>query len=202
MENLVDFFTVAEKLECEYRIIRMSDDALQSVASHSWNMAMMAIAVQPYLKNDVDMAKVLKMCVLHDLPEAISHDIPLHQQSDDCLTNKKMQEACAISKIEGMLNNSDVSSCFEEYEKRMSSESKLVKALDRLDTTVQYLCAKDLSYICKYNDNFYWKLFFSEDFAKSFDFEPVLRKLFEEIKNRVTFRLKNELNIDADSFKG
>ena len=202
MKNIVNFLKIAEKLECEYRITRMSDNAQQSVASHSWNMAMTAIAIKPYLQNRVDMEKVLTMCILHDLPEAIAHDIPLHQQNDVCRMNKKNQESCAISTIEEMLKNQYVSDCFEEYEKRISSESKLVKALDRLDTTVQHLCAKDLSYVGEYSENFYWKLFFSEDFAKGFDFEPVLRKVFDEIKFRASERLKNELNVDSNSFVG
>lgn len=200
MNNIVDFLKIAEKLECEYRITRMSDDAQQSVAAHSWNMAMMAIAIKPYLQNQVDMEKVLTMCILHDLPEAIAHDIPLHQQNDLCRMNKKNQESCAISMIEEMLKNKYVADCFDEYEKRLSLESKLVKALDRLDTTVQHLCAKDLSYVGEYSENFYWKLFFSEDFAKGFDFEPVLRKVFDEIKSRVSKRLKKELNMDSNSF--
>ena len=186
MKNIVNFFKIAEKLECEYRITRMSDDAQQSVASHSWNMAMMAIAMESYFVRKYDMSKVLKLCVLHDLPEAIAHDIPLHQQNDACRMEKSMQEACAINKIIDMLKNPYVADCFNEYEKRVSPESKLVKALDRLDTTVQHLCAKDLSYVGEYNKNFYWKLFFSEDFAKGFDFEPVLRKVFDEIKSRVS----------------
>ena len=58
MENIVDFFEIAEKLECEYRLTRMSDGTPQSVASHSWNMAMMAMVLKPYLKNPVNMERV------------------------------------------------------------------------------------------------------------------------------------------------
>lgn len=200
MKDIVDFLKIAERLECEYRITRMSDNSFQSVASHSWNMATMAIVMEPHFVKKYDMAKVLKLCVLHDLPEAIAHDIPLHQQNDACRMEKSMQEACAINKIINMLKNPDVSDCFDEYEKRVSPESKLVKALDRLDTTVQHLCAKDLKYVGEYNDNFYWKLFFSEKFAAHFDFEPILKKVFNEIRQRVSDRLKNELGIDSNSF--
>ena len=200
MKDIVDFLKIAERLECEYRITRMSDDTFQSVASHSWNMAMMAIVMEQYFVKKYDMAKVLKLCVLHDLPEAIVHDIPLHHQNDVCRMKKSMQEACAINKIMDVLKNPDVADCFNEYEKRVSLESKLVKALDRLDTTVQHLCAKDLSYVGEYNKNFYWKLFFSDEFAAHFDFEPILKKVFNEIRQRVSDRLKNELGIDSNSF--
>ena len=54
-KNLTDFFTISERLECELRLTRMSDGNMQAVASHSWNMIMMAIALRPYLKNPVNM---------------------------------------------------------------------------------------------------------------------------------------------------
>lgn len=202
MKKIVDFFKIAEKLECEYRITRMSDGTLQPVASHSWNMAMMAIAIQPFLKEKVNMEKVLKMCVLHDLPEAVAHDVPLHQQNETVCAEKHKQEACVISDIVDMLENPDISACFKEYEDRLSAEAKLVKGLDRLDTAVQHLCAKDLRYVGEFQNNFYWKLFFSDEFASNFDFEPALRKIFDEIKLRVSDRLKNELGIDSVIFKG
>ncbi len=202
MKNLVDFFTLAEKLECEYRSTRMSDGTQQSVASHSWNMAMMAIVLQPYLKTPVDMEKVLKLCALHDLPEAIAHDIPLHMQDKEVCIQKREQENRAVIKIIGLLKDKEVAKCFTEYDARVSPESKLVKALDSLDACVQHMCVKDLSYISSFKDNFYWKLFFSDDFAKKFDFEPILTNVFKEIKLRASERLKNELGIDFRCFIG
>lgn len=202
MEKIADFFTIAEKLECEYRTTRMSDGMCQSVASHSWNMCIMAIALRPYLKTPVNMERVMKMCALHDLPEAITHDIPLHRQNPDVMTEKHERESDAINKILGLLNDDEIKNALSEYEERKSPESKLVKALDRLDTAVQHLCARDLSYVGEYDNNFYWKLFFSDKFADGFDFEPVLRDVFNEICRRVSVRLKNELGIDSNVFMG
>ena len=76
MKGVVDFFKIAEKLECEYRLTRMSDGMPQAVASHSWNMAIMAMVLQPYLQNEYDMRRVLELCLLHDLPEAIQKSVP------------------------------------------------------------------------------------------------------------------------------
>ena len=101
-----------------------------------------------------------------------------------------------------MLNDDEIKNVLSEYEERKSPESKLVKALDRLDTAVQHLCARDLSYVGEYDNNFYWKLFFSDKFADGFDFEPVLRDVFNEICRRVSVRLKNELGIDSNVFMG
>lgn len=200
VNRIVDFFKIAEKLECEYRLTRMSDDSPQAVASHSWNMALMAIVLRPYLKTSIGMERVLKMCLLHDLPEAIAHDVPLHEQTPDIKQQKHAQEQNAIKQILSLIQNNDVSDSFEEYEARNTPEAKLVKALDVLDTAVQHLCAQDLAYVGGFADNFYWKMFFSPDFVAFFDFEPVMRGVFDEIKQRVARRLKDELNIDAGDF--
>ncbi len=198
MQAVVDFFQIAERLECEYRLTRMSDGQNQSVASHSWNMAMMAMVLRPYLVVDVDMVRVYQMCLLHDLPEAIAHDIPLHEQNDAVRAQKHIQETAAINQILSLLDkNDDVRACFDEYEARNSPEARLVKALDVLDTGVQHMCAKDLSYVGEYNNNFYWKMFFSDDFIRFFDFEPALRGVMGEIRRRVANRMKNELGIDV-----
>ena len=200
MQNIVDFFQIAEKLECEYRLTRMSDGAPQAVAAHSWNMALMAMVLKPYLKVPVNMERVYELCLLHDLPEAIAHDVPLHEQTDDVRAKKHLDECVAINRIVRLLDSDEIRTRFEEYDARTSAESKLVKALDVMDTAVQHLCAQDLAYVGSFADNFYWKMFYSDDFAAFFDFEPVLRGLFDEIKRRVTVRLRQEMNIDVGDF--
>ena len=200
IKSLVDFFAISERLECEPRLTRMSNGECQTVASHSWNMVMMAIAFEPYLKHSINMETVMKLCALHDLPEAIAHDIPLHQQTETIKQQKQSGEKCAIHRINDLLQNADVAARFNEYELRQSPESKLVKLLDILDTGVQHMCAKDLSYIGTFNNNFYWRLFFADSFACQFDYEPILRQVYDEIRERIAARLQRELNIDYTQF--
>ena len=199
MKNIVDFLTIAEKLECEYRLTRMSDDMPQAVASHSWNMAMISMVLQPYFQNDYDMRRVMELCLIHDLPEAIAHDIPLHEQTPQVREQKHAAETAAVKQILGILQNERIADLFAEYEARQSKE--LVKALDIMDTAVQHMCAKDLAYVGSFDNGFYWKLFFDDEFAKMFDFEPVLRRVLDEIRGRVSVRLKDELGIDAVGYK-
>lgn len=197
MQNVVDFFQIAEKLECEYRLTRMSDGQLQSVAAHSWNMAMMAMVLCPYLKKSVNMERVYELCLLHDLPEAIAHDVPLHEQTDAVRAQKHIDERVAIAQIVSLLKNDNVRARFDEYDARQSYESQLVKALDVLDTAVQHMCAQDLSYVGEYADGFYWKMFFGDKITAVFDFEPFLRLVFDEMRRRVAERIELDLGIDV-----
>ncbi|MBO4626054.1 MAG: HD domain-containing protein [Alphaproteobacteria bacterium] len=198
-KKLTDFFTISERLECELRLTRMSDGNMQAVASHSWNMIMMAIALRPYLKNPVNMESVMELCAIHDLPEAIAHDVPLHQQTDEIKAQKHICEQKAIDSINGLLQDEHIIDRFNEYELRKSPESRLVKLLDILDTGIQHMCCKDLTYVGTFRDNFYWKLFFSKSFADAFNYEPILRDVYDEIRQRVATRLKQELGIDAEA---
>lgn len=201
MKNIVDFFQIAEKLECEYRLTRMSDGNCQSVASHSWNMAMMAMVLRPYLQHDYDMQRVLELCLIHDLPEAIIHDVPLHKQTPLVRQDKHLAEAKAIRQMSDLIHNDRIAEDFAEYDVRQTKESKLVKALDVLDTAVQHMCAKDLSYVGEFDNGFYWNLFFGDDFITIFNFEPTLRCIVDEIRNRVIKRLSTELGIDVTELK-
>ena len=199
-KKLVDFIVVSERLECEPRLTRMSDGNNQTVASHSWNMANMAIALYPYLKTRVDIGRVLQLCVLHDLPEAVAHDVPLHKQTASVKKQKQNDEQKAIQMFDDLLNDQNIRSLFDEYEAKQTPESRFVKLLDILDTGISHMCARDLSYVGTYNDNFYWKLFFSKEFADRFDVEPNLKKVYNEIRNRVAKRLEQEQGMDVKTF--
>ena len=202
VKSLTDFFAISERLETEQRLTRLSDGNPQTVASHSWNMIMMAIALRPYFKVPVNMETVMELCALHDLPESIAHDIPLHQQTESVKAQKHIDEQHAIDKINALLRDKRVADRFNEYELRQSPESKLVKLLDILDTCVQHMCTRDLSYIGQYNNNFYWRAFFSDWFANQFNYEPILHDVYNEIRERVATRLKQELGIDYNVFTG
>ena len=148
------------------------------------------------------MERVMEMCALHDLPEAIIHDVPLHKQTPDVRAKKRAQESGAVSQITDLLGNEKIRNVLDEYEERKSYEARLVKAIDVFDVALQHLCAADLKYVGAYDDNFYWKLFFSDNLASGFDFEPALRDVFDEIRRRVSGRLLKEQGIDSSVFMG
>ena len=120
----------------------------------------------------------------------------MHEQTDSVRVQKHNNECAAVARIVALLRNNDIRARFDEYDARQCYESRLVKALDVLDTAVQHMCAQDLAYVGEYADGFYWKMFFSDEIATVFDFEPVLRNVFDEMRRRVALRLKNELGLD------
>src|SRR3954466_12830547 len=77
---LLEFLREREKLKVTRRSAYTSDGEPESVAEHSWRVCLMAIALQNQLR-DVNLGKLLAMCVIHDLGEAIAGDVPAPEQA-------------------------------------------------------------------------------------------------------------------------
>jgi putative hydrolase of HD superfamily len=87
--NILEIVKLGEKLKCELRHSWLSDGRQESVAEHTWRVSLMAMLLEPYLDNKLDIVKLLKMIIIHDLVEAEAKDIPAFET----LYNKeKMQE--------------------------------------------------------------------------------------------------------------
>ena len=177
--QILNFYKEAEKLKSTLRHSWLSDPARQeSVAEHTWMMNMLALVLMPKMKAKLDVAKVLKMIVIHDLAEAITQDLPVWQG----LANKKQKlqaEQKAIAQIFGHLDEesrSELTALWEEYEERKSGEALFVKALDTLDVIQQHNLASAESW----DDNDYlWQLSPHQD--AFFNFDAVLRAIKDEI---------------------
>lgn len=114
----------------------------ETVASHSWRMAVMALQKEDELKKlGVDVNHVIQMCLLHDISEAIVGDIvPEHHQ----ITNKKISkqekhllETKAVEDMSDKYGFKKIRTLFNEYEEQKTLEATVVKNLDKLDMLLQ-----------------------------------------------------------------
>ena len=74
-EQFISFLGRVEKLKSVPRHCVTSDGVVENVAAHSWRTALMAYLLKDELM-DVDIDKVIRMCLIHDLGEAVTGDIP------------------------------------------------------------------------------------------------------------------------------
>ncbi len=204
MNGLIEFFKNAEKLHSEARTTELSSGGKESVSSHSWMLSLMAIVFLPKLKARLDLTKVLELCTVHDLAESVVHDIPLHQQmkNTELCKTKHDCEKRAIVDLANLSGNKELISLWQEYESRQTPEAKFVKQLDLLEVDLQIMCSASLTYVAEYDNGIYWKIYFSENRAKPFEDEPVLMAFFLQIRKNIEARLKAELNINPDVYKG
>lgn len=118
----------------------------ETVASHSWNMALMAMKLsQEYQEEfDYDFNKVIKMCLCHDLAESIIGDITPHES---CYATKDKIEEKAMQDIAKKSSFNEAYELFLEYASNSTKEAKLARDLDKLD-----MYAQAISYKKQYSD--------------------------------------------------
>ena len=105
--------------------VRAGIESPESVAAHSWGMSMLALKLAP---KELDLARILSLCIVHDIPEVRVGDLTPH---DDTST-KAEDELNAIKEMEP-----EWVGLFEEYEQGQTPEAKFVKQLDKLDMALQ-----------------------------------------------------------------
>ncbi len=141
--RIYEIIKLAEKLKLEMRHSWLSNGRQESVADHSWRVALMAVLVAPYLKKDLDLEKLLKMTITHDLVEAKAGDVPAFEAMGDAEIKKLKheKEAQAIEDIRSTLGGDigdELFSLWDEMESRSSYEAKVANALDKLEVQVQH----------------------------------------------------------------
>lgn len=102
-------------------------------AEHSWHLAIMALLLQEHAQEPVDIVRVVKMTLVHDIVEIDAGDTMLYDQDER--TQKHVQERKAAQRIFGKLpadQRDEYIALWEEFEERQTPEAKFAGALDRL----------------------------------------------------------------------
>lgn len=135
-ETLLDILAVAEKLKCNTRHSWTSSGRHESVAEHSWRLALMALLVRDEFPQ-LDMDKVIRMCLIHDLGEAFTGDIPAFEKTkrDEEKEDKVFCEWIASFPAP---YREEFTALLQEMHARVTEEAKLYKALDNLEAVIQH----------------------------------------------------------------
>jgi len=138
LSGRLEFLREAEKLKDVLRSAHTSSGRTESTAEHSWRLCLMAMVFADELVG-LDLLKVLKMCVIHDLGEAINGDIPAVDQA--AFPDKAEQERNDLLLLTRSLDEAlrnEILALWDDYEHARSAEAKAVKALDKLETLLQH----------------------------------------------------------------
>ena len=135
-ERLLEILAVAERLKCTPRHSWTSTGRRESVAEHSWRVALMALLVADEFP-DLCIDRVVRMCLLHDLGEAFTGDIPAFEKHAADETHEAELLAGWISTLPEPLRG-EWQALFAEMEALETPESKLYKALDKLEAVIQH----------------------------------------------------------------
>ena len=133
---LLDAISVAERLKDTTRHCYTGNGRHESVAEHSWMMTLMAFFMRDEFP-EVDMDKVIKMCIIHDLGEAFTGDIPTFEKT---AANEATEESLLYSWVKSLPENyaEEMLALYDEMAKRETIEAKVYKAIDGLEALIQH----------------------------------------------------------------
>ena len=134
--ELLDILRVAEKLKCNTRHCYTSTGRHESVAEHSWRIALMAMLIAPEFP-EADMNKVIRMCLIHDLGEAFTGDIPAFDKTE---ADTHKEEALFDAWVKTLPEDAreEFTALLTEMNALETQEAKIYKALDKVEALIQH----------------------------------------------------------------
>ena len=132
----LEILHVAEKLKDTPRHCTTTKGKPESVAEHSWRMSLMAMLLRREFP-DVNMDRVVDMCLIHDLGECFTGDIPAFIKTDSDRAVEDNLLAQWVSSLPSEVSN-DLKSLYDEMEAQETKESKVFKAMDKLEAVIQH----------------------------------------------------------------
>jgi putative hydrolase of HD superfamily len=143
LEGVLTFLLGAERLKTVTRSGWTSAGEQESVAEHTWRLCLMAMLLYGRTPG-IDLGRLLKMCLIHDLGEAIGGDVPAPaQEATGSKADKERADLLQlISSLPGDLQD-EIRELWDEYEAAHSPEAKLAKGLDKLETILQHTQGKN-----------------------------------------------------------
>jgi len=144
LPGLLDFLRAAERLKSTTRTGYTSIGQQESVAEHTWRLCLMALVLRPAFP-EIDFAKLVKICIIHDLGEAVHGDVSAPEQARraaaGATAGKAEQERRDLLELLTPLPapvRDEIAALWDEYEAAQSPEAKLAKGLDKLETIMQH----------------------------------------------------------------
>ncbi len=135
-KELLDILTVAEKLKCTTRHSYTSNGRHESVAEHSWRLALMAMLLADEFKH-ADINKVIRMCLIHDLGEAFTGDIPAFEKNSADTEKEEDIFAKWVATLPES-TRTEWQAMLGEMQAMETVEAKLYKACDKMEAVIQH----------------------------------------------------------------
>lgn len=134
--TLLEMLHTAERLKDTTRHCDTSGGRRESVAEHSWRLALMAFWLREEF-SEIDMNKVMQMCLIHDLGECFTGDIPVFLKTG---ADTQKEDALLENWVASLPDTvrTEMTNLYAEMNARETQESKIYKALDGLEALIQH----------------------------------------------------------------
>lgn len=135
-EKLLEIMHTTEKLKDTMRHCFTSSGRRESVAEHSWRLALLAYFVTDEFEG-IDTEKLLKMCIIHDLGEIFTGDVPVFNKTK---SNEETEENLLFEWV-GTLDEpfrEEMLRLYKEMDELKTTEARVYKALDGIEALIQH----------------------------------------------------------------
>ena len=145
LEAQFAFLNEADRLKSVLRATTLCDGSrVENSGEHSWHLALYALVLADQAAPGVDINRVIKMLLVHDLVEIDVGDVPIHSANGAAHGSADTQaaESRAADRIFGILPNDlrdDLRAAWEEFEAAETAEARFAKALDRVQPVMANL---------------------------------------------------------------
>ena len=134
MRKQIEFALLMDKQKNIFRQNHLADNSRrENDAEHAWHMAVMAYLFREYANEDIDMSKVILMCLIHDVVEIEAGDT--YAYDEEAKKSQREREDIAKKHIFGMLPSDqgrELEALFDEFEAQETAEARFAKAMDNL----------------------------------------------------------------------
>lgn len=132
----LDILHVAERLKDTPRHCTTTHRRTESVAEHSWRVSLMAFLLRKEFP-EADMDKVVKMCLVHDLGECFTGDIPTFLKTDG---DRAVEDSLLGRWVRSLPPevSAEMTALFREMDAQETVEAKIYKSLDKLEALIQH----------------------------------------------------------------
>ena len=134
LKKQLDFSLEIDKEKNIFRQTHLSGHGRnENDAEHAWHMAIMAYLLREYANQEVDIARVMLMCLIHDIVEIDAGDTYAYDEAG--LKTQKAREEAAKERIFSLLptdQKEELTALFDEFEENRTAESRYAHAMDNL----------------------------------------------------------------------
>lgn len=134
LQQQIHFILEMEKLKTVIRRTYVNGGKRrENSAEHSWQVALQAMLLAEYANHPVDVLKVIKMLLIHDVVEIIAGDTYIFSNSDP--SKQREKEYAAAAELFGLLpedQSEEIKKVWLEFEENISPDARFAKAMDRL----------------------------------------------------------------------
>jgi putative hydrolase of HD superfamily len=139
LQKQLDFIHEIDKLKYIQRKTRLfNSDRHENDAEHSWHLAMMAMVLAEHANGKIEVLKVIKMLLVHDLVEIDAGDVFFFDTNNN--HDNRAEEQEAAKRIFGLLpaeQGAELIAIWEEFEENKTIESRFANAIDKLEPMMQ-----------------------------------------------------------------